>query len=172
MSDCARAYSELRNQVVDSADNHLSKGHLKNFISTFQSVINSKRRSDYINNFNDLITVLENRGYIGEADVGPFERIVMLLPNCDILKETIYDYQCCRNRLRRPYVSHGKLISTHSCDDLKRISKQFPKHIRFQGFSAFVQIMVVMYVFTPCSVLVLKAYTSLENKKPPLFESS
>ena len=25
MSGCAHAYSELRNQVVDSADNHLSK---------------------------------------------------------------------------------------------------------------------------------------------------
>jgi len=33
--------------------------HLKHFINTFQSVINSKRRSDYIKNFNDLITVLE-----------------------------------------------------------------------------------------------------------------
>lgn len=105
MSDFARAYSELRNQVVDSADNHLSKDKLKYFISTFQCVINSKRRSNYINNFNDLITVLENRGYVGEADVGPFERIVMLLPNCDILKEKIYRYSD-RSRLRRPYVNH------------------------------------------------------------------
>jgi len=146
MSDCARAYSELRNQVVDSADNHLSKDRLKYLISTFQPVINSKRRSNYINNFTDLITVLENRGYIGEENVGHFERIVMTLPNCDILKEAIYDYQCYRdrNRLRRLNVSHGKLISTHSRDDLKRISKQFPKHITFQGFSAFVQVMVVM----------------------------
>jgi len=65
MSNCARVYSELRNQVVDNADNHLSKDHLKYFISTFQSVINSKIRSNYINNFNDLITVLKNRDYIG-----------------------------------------------------------------------------------------------------------
>jgi hypothetical protein len=144
MSDSARAYSELRDQVVNSAERHLSGERLKNFIITFQCVINSKRRSNYINNFNDLITVLENRGYVGEADVGPFEQIVMPLPNCDVLKERIYDYQCYRNRLRRPYVNHGKLISTHSCDDLKRISKQSPKHVRFQGFSAFVQIMVVM----------------------------
>jgi len=143
MSDCARGYSELRDQIVDTAERHLSREGLKQFISTFQCVINSKRRSSYINNFNYLITVLENRGCIGEADVGPFEQIVMLLPNCDILKERIYDYQCCRdrNRLRRPYVNHGKLISTHSCDDLKRISKKFPKHVRV---SAFVQIMVVI----------------------------
>jgi len=146
MSDCARAYSELRNQVVNNADNHLSTDHLKYFISKFQSVINSKRRSNYINNFNDLVTVLENRAYIGEADVGPFETIVRRLPNCAIFKEMIYDYQCNRDRstLGIPYVNHGKLISTYSCDDLNRISKQFPKHIRFQGFSAFVQIMVVM----------------------------
>ena len=108
MSDCARGYSELRDQIVDTAESHLSREGLKQFISTFQCVINSKRRSSYINNFNDLITVLENRGCIGEADVGPFKQIVMLLPNCDILKERIYDYQCCRdrNRLRRPYVNH------------------------------------------------------------------
>jgi len=108
MSDFARDYSELRNKVVHSADNHLSKDHLKCFISKFQSVINSKRRSNYINNFSDLITVLENRGYIGEADVGPFEPIVTQLPNCDILKEMIYDYKCYRDRSipRRPYVSH------------------------------------------------------------------
>ena len=166
MADCARAYSELRKQVVDSAEIHLSRERLKSFISTFQSDINSKRRSSYINNFNDLITVLENRGCVGEADVGPFEPIVMQLPNCDILKRSIYAYQCNnRNRLRRPYVNHGKLISTHSCDDLRRISKQFPKHVRFHGFSAFVQIMVVMYVFMPYSVLVLKGtrYTWREN---------
>jgi hypothetical protein len=129
MSDCARAYTVLRDQVVDSAEKHLSEEHLKNFISTFQSVINSKRRSSYVNSFNDLIKVLENRGCIGEEDVGPFERIVIQLPNCDILKKTIYDYQC--NRDRRPYVNHGKIISTHSCVNLKRISTEFPKHIRF-----------------------------------------
>jgi hypothetical protein len=106
MSDCARAYNELRDQVVDSAEKHLSKGCLKYFISTFQSVINSKRRSDYIHNFNDLLTVLEKRGCIGEANVGPFEGIVMLLPNCDILKNTIHNYQCYRNRLRRLLVNH------------------------------------------------------------------
>jgi hypothetical protein len=89
MPDCARAYSELRDQVVDSAEKHLSKGCLKYFISTFQSVINSKRRSDYINNFNDLLTVLEKRGCIGEANVGAFDGIVMQLPNCDILKKTL-----------------------------------------------------------------------------------
>jgi hypothetical protein len=139
MSDCARAYSELRDQIVVSTEKHLSKERLKYFISTFQSEINSKRRSNYINNFNDLITVLENRGYIGEADVGAFELIVMPLPNCDIFRKKICEYQCSRdgNRLRRAYVNHGKLISTHSCDDLKRISKQLPKHVRFQGFSAF-----------------------------------
>jgi hypothetical protein len=168
MADCASAYSELRDQVVYSADRHLSNENLKNFISTFQSVINSKRRSDYINNFNDLITVLENRGYIVEADVGPFRRIVGLLPNCDILNERIYNYECNRdrNRLRGQYVHHGKLISTQSCNDLKRISKQFHKYIRFQGFfPAFVQIMIVMYMFTPSSLLILKAtrYTSREN---------
>lgn len=135
MSHCARAYSALRDKVVDSAEKHLSEERLKYFISTFQPVINSKRRSSYVNNFNDLIKVLENRGYIGEEDVGPFERIVMLLPNCDILKKTIYDYQCYRDR--RPYVNHGKIISTHSCLELKRISTQFSKHIRFQGFYAF-----------------------------------
>ena len=146
MSDCARAYCELRDQIVDSAERHLSKEHLKCFIGTFQSEINSKRRSNCINNFNDLITVLENRCYIGEADVGAFGLIVMSLPNCDILRKRIYNYQCYRdiNILRRANVNHGKLISTHSCDDLKRISKQFPHHVRFQGFSAFVQIMVVM----------------------------
>lgn len=108
MSDCARAYSELRNQVVNNADNHLSTDHLKYFISKFQSVINSKRRSNYINNFNDLVTVLENRAYIGEADVGPFETIVRRLPNCAIFKEMIYDYQCNRDRstLGIPYVNH------------------------------------------------------------------
>jgi len=108
MSDCALTYSELRNQVVCSAERHLSNEALKYFISTFQSIINSKRRSDYINNFNDLITVLEKRGYIGEADVGHFGRIVMRLPNCDILNERIYNYECYRdrNRLRRPYVHH------------------------------------------------------------------
>jgi hypothetical protein len=167
MSDCARAYCELRDQIVVSAERHLSKERLKCFISIFQSEINSKRRSNYINNFNDLITVLENRGYIGEAGVGAFELIVMPLPDCDILRKRICDYQCYRdrNRLRRAYVNHGKLISTHTCDDLKRISKQLPKHVRFQGFSAFVQIMVVLWVFTPCSVHVLKAtrYTSREN---------
>jgi len=136
MSDCALTYSELRNQVVYSAERHLSNETLKHFISTFQSIINSKRRSDYINNFNDLITVLEKRGYIGEADVGHFGRIVMRLPNCDILNERIYNYECYRdrNRLRRPYVHHGKLISTQSCNDLKRISKQFHKYMRFRGF--------------------------------------
>jgi hypothetical protein len=136
MSDCVRAYTELRDQVVDSAEKYLSKEHLKYFISIFQSIINSKRRSSHINNFSDLITVLENRGFIGEAQVEPFEGIVMQLPNCDILKKTIDDYQCCRdrNRLRRLYVSHGKIISTHSCDDLKCICKQFPKHIRLRVF--------------------------------------
>jgi hypothetical protein len=133
MSDCARAYIELRDEVVSRAEKHLSKEHLKYFISIFESVINSKRRSNYINNFNGLITILENRGHVGKADVRPFERIVKQLPNCDILKARIYDYQCYWDR---PYVNHGKLISTHSCDDLKRISKQFPKHVRFQSFSA------------------------------------
>lgn len=138
MAYCARAYSELKDQVVGSAERHLSQALLKYFISTFQFVIKSKRRSDYINNFNDLITVLEKRGYVGEADVGPFGRIVTLLPNRDILEQTIYDYQCNRDRnsFRRPNVNHGKLLSTHSFDDLKRISKQFPKRIGFQGFSA------------------------------------
>jgi hypothetical protein len=136
MSDCACAYSELRNQVVHSAEKHFSNENLRYFISTFQSVINSKRRSDCMHNFNDLITVLEKRGYIGEADVGPLRPIVMQLPNCDTLKEKFYNYECCRdrNRLQRPHVYHGKLISTQSCNDLKRISNRFHKYIRFQGF--------------------------------------
>jgi hypothetical protein len=136
MSDCARAYTELRDQVVDSAEKYLRKEHLKYFIGRFHSTIESKRRSSYINNFNDLITVLEKRGFIGEAQVEHFAEIVLILPNCDILKKTIDDYQCYRDRniLRRPYVSHGKIILTHSSDDLKRISKQFLKHIRFRVF--------------------------------------
>jgi saccharopine dehydrogenase-like NADP-dependent oxidoreductase len=135
MSDCARAYTELRDQVVDSAENYLSNEDLKYFINRYHSILNSKRRCSYINNFNDLITVLENRGFIGEVQVEQFEEIVMRLPDCDILKEMIDDYQCHRERyrLRRPYVNNGKIISTHS-DDLKRICKQFPKHIRFGGF--------------------------------------
>jgi hypothetical protein len=136
MSDRARAYNELRDQVVASAENYLSNKDLKYFISRYHSILNSKRRCSYINNFNDLITVLEKRGFVGEAQVEHFEEIVMRLPNCDILNETIDNYQCYRdrNRLRRPYVNNGKIISTHSCDDLKRICKQFPKHIRFRVF--------------------------------------
>ena len=67
-------------------------------MNEFQCVINLKRRCSYINNFNGLITVLENRSCIGEANVGPFKQIEILLPNCDILKGRIYDYQCCRDR--------------------------------------------------------------------------
>lgn len=107
MSDCASAYTELRDKVVESAEEHLSQERLKCFISTFQPVINSKRRSSYINNFNDLITVLEKRGYVGEANVEPFGKIVNLLPDAPIFQE-IYNYQCymASNRLGGPYVSH------------------------------------------------------------------
>jgi hypothetical protein len=153
MSDCASAYTELRDKVVESAEEHLSQERLKCFISTFQPVINSKRRSSYINNFNDLITVLEKRGYVGEANVEPFGKIVNLLPDAPIFQE-IYNYQCymASNRLGGPYVSHGKIISTHYGVHSKRISKQLSKHIRFQAFPA-VYMMIVTWVFIPCIVL-------------------
>jgi hypothetical protein len=93
---------------VDHAEQHLSKEHLKNLISAFYSVINSKRRSSYVNNFNDLIALLEKRGYIGEANVGPFEQIINLLPNNDILSNMFANFQSHRdrNRIQRPSVSH------------------------------------------------------------------
>lgn len=111
MSDCAPTYRELRDQVVDGVE--LSDEQLKYFVSTFQWVINSRRRSSYIKNFEDLITLLEKRDYIGEANVGPLEQIVNLLPDSGILKEVIYDFQRYRDgtRFHGPCVSRGKIIS-------------------------------------------------------------
>jgi hypothetical protein len=110
MSGCARTYIEIRGQVVDSAEEHLSDKHLKNFIITFQPIINSKRRSSCINNFNDLITILEKRGHIGETDLGPFQQIINLLPNPDILNKMISNFQIDRDRniIQGSFTNHGK----------------------------------------------------------------
>lgn len=109
MSGYAHDYENIRGQVVDRAEEHLNDKHLKNFISTFQPIINSKRRSSYINNFNDLITILEKRGHIGETDLGHFQQIINLLPNPDILNEIISNFQfhSVRNRMQGLYMNHG-----------------------------------------------------------------
>jgi hypothetical protein len=110
MSGCAHTYIEIRSQVVDRAEEHLSNKHLKNFISTFQPIINSERRSSYINNFNDLITILEKRGYVGETDLGAFQQIINLLPNPNILREIMSNFQIHRdrNRIQGTHMNHGK----------------------------------------------------------------
>jgi hypothetical protein len=110
MSGYALAYNEIRDQVVERAEEHISDKHLKNFIRTFQPIINSKRRSSYIQNFNDLITILEKRGHVGETDLGSFQQIINLLPNPEILNEMISDYevQRGRNRIQGLYMNHGK----------------------------------------------------------------
>jgi hypothetical protein len=110
MSGYAHEYNEIRDQIVARAEEHLSDRQLKNFISTFQPIINSKRRSSYITNFNDLITILEKRGHVGETDLGPFQQIINLLPNPDNLNEIISDFQAHRgrNRIQGVYMNHGK----------------------------------------------------------------
>jgi vacuolar-type H+-ATPase subunit I/STV1 len=100
MSVCAAEYRELRDQIVNHAEKYLSEKHLKTLISTFQSIINSKRRSSYVNNFNDLITVLEKRGYVGEENVGSFTQIIKQLPNADVINEMLSNFQTQRNRNR------------------------------------------------------------------------
>jgi hypothetical protein len=108
MSGYAHEYNEIRVQVVERAEEHLSDRHLKNFISTFQPIINSKRRSSYINNFNDLITILEKRGHVGETHLDPFKQIINLLPNPDILNEIISNFQVHRGRIQGLSMNHGK----------------------------------------------------------------
>jgi hypothetical protein len=109
MSGCAAEYVELRSLIVDSAERYLSKEHLKRLISTFQPDINSKRRSSYVNNFNDLITILEKRGCVGETSVGPFRRLVKLLPNHGIIEEMLSNFHIHRNRcgVQCSYVNHN-----------------------------------------------------------------
>jgi hypothetical protein len=110
MSGCAHTYIVIRSQVADRAEEHLSDNHLKNFISIFQPIINSERRSSYINSFNDLITILEKRGYVGETDLGALQQIINLLPNPNILREIISNFQFRRdrNRIQGTYMNHGK----------------------------------------------------------------
>jgi hypothetical protein len=169
MSDCASTYTELRAKVIDGAEEHLNKEHLKYFISKFESVINSKRRSSYIRNFKDLVTLLEKRGYIGEANVGHFGQIVNQLPNSGFLEETIYNCSryMDRNGLRGPYLSDGKIILTHYSVDVKRMSEQLPKYIRFQVLSAFVQIMNITWVFIQCSILDVLKHQGTRHVKIP-----
>jgi hypothetical protein len=109
MSDCAAEYIELRGQIVYRAEKYLSEEHLKILINTFQPIINSKRRSSYVNNFNDLITILEKRGYIGEENVVPFRQITNLLPNADIINEMLSNFQIRRdrNRIQGSCVNHN-----------------------------------------------------------------
>jgi hypothetical protein len=110
MAGCAHTYNEIRRQVIDRAEEHLSDKHLKNFISTFQPIIYSERRSSYINSFNDLITILEKRGYVGETDLGPFQQIINILPNPKILEEIMLNYQFHRDRngIQGMCMNHGK----------------------------------------------------------------
>ncbi|XP_023716490.1 fas-associated death domain protein [Cryptotermes secundus] len=116
MAGYAPTYSEIRVQVVKCAEEHLSDKHLKNFISTFQPIINSKRRSSYVNNFNDLITILEKRGHVGETDIAPYQEIINLLPNPDILNEIMSDFQVhrSRNRIQGLYMNHGPTAPFYS----------------------------------------------------------
>jgi hypothetical protein len=114
MSGWAHNYSAIRSQIVDGAEEHLSETQLKYLISTFQPIINSERRSSYINSFNDLITILEKRGYVGETNLDAFHQIVNLLPNPIILKEIMSNFQVQRdrNRFQGPYMNHGKSTMT------------------------------------------------------------
>lgn len=100
MSAFAAEYMELRGQIVNHSEKYLRKTHLKILIDKFQPIINSKRLSSYVNNFNDLITILEKRSYVGEHNVGPFTEIVQLLPNADILSEMLSNFQTNNNRNR------------------------------------------------------------------------
>lgn len=100
-------YNALRSLVLKSAEEYLQEDHLKILLITFEQVIKSKRRSSYINNFNDLITLLEKRGHIGEHSVEPLKEIVDLLSNHSVANEIMNNFQIFRDRSRngRAYIS-------------------------------------------------------------------
>ncbi|XP_069684238.1 fas-associated death domain protein [Periplaneta americana] len=102
-------YNSLRSLVLKSSEDYLQEDHLKILLVTFQQVIKSKRRSSYINNFNDLIAILEKRGHIGDHSVEPLKQIVDLIPNQNVSNRIMNNFQAFRHRSRNEgaYTSSG-----------------------------------------------------------------
>lgn len=77
MTPFSEDYLVLRNDLVNIA---VTQTQLNKLISEFHSEINSKRRSSYINSCEELIKVLEKRGYLESNFQNFARRLSVLIP--------------------------------------------------------------------------------------------
>ncbi|PSN38111.1 hypothetical protein C0J52_00847 [Blattella germanica] len=89
---------DYRSFRKDFVDYPIDRDQLENLILEFQPEINSRRRSGYINSLEDLVRLLEKRGYISEHKIDSFaNRVKDRVPSININEMlTRYPPRRCR----------------------------------------------------------------------------